>query len=100
MTDVDIFLFYFVYYRSLNSDTYKFVGFFSKEKPLGFTNGIENVCNCLSCILTLPIYQGTGFGRVLIDLCYMLSTRDNSIGTPEKPLSDLGYLAFKNFWTE
>lgn len=30
----------------------------------------------------------------------MLSTRDNSIGTPEKPLSDLGYIAFKNFWAE
>ena len=37
LTDVDIFLFYFVYYREKGTDTYKFVGFFSKEKPLGFT---------------------------------------------------------------
>lgn len=55
LTDMEIFLFYFVYYRESESDTYKFVGFFSKEKPI-ITNGIENACNCLSCILTLPIY--------------------------------------------
>ncbi|KAH0573455.1 Histone acetyltransferase [Spironucleus salmonicida] len=85
--DVDIFYFYVMYAKF--GDSYKLVGYFSKEKPIH---------NILSCILTLPCYQGKGYGSLLIDAAYMLCSRENNIGSPEKPLSDLGYLSFMPYW--
>lgn len=74
-------------------NSYHTVGFFSKEKPITLLS-----FNILSCILTLPCYQGMGYGNILIDMAYMLAARDNLIGSPEKPLSDLGYMAFSKYW--
>lgn len=31
-------------------------------------------------------------------MAYLLASRDNLIGSPEKPLSDLGYMAFSRYW--
>ncbi|CAL6055708.1 Histone_acetyltransferase [Hexamita inflata] len=89
--DVDIFNFYVMYAKL--GDSYRLVGYFSKEKPLMMPSA-----NILSCILTLPCYQSQGFGSILIDMSYMLASRDNLIGSPEKPLSDLGYMAFSRYW--
>jgi hypothetical protein len=90
--DVESFMFYVLCeYDEYNGA--QVVGYFSKEKnsPQKYN---------VACILTLPPYQRKGYGKVLIAISYELSKLEgNYQASPEKPLSDLGEIAYRKYWT-
>jgi len=88
--DVDPFLFYVL--CEVDNRGFHPVGYYSKEK-------YSDVGYNLACILTFPCHQRKGYGRFLIDFSYELSKKEEKVGSPEKPMSDLGQQAYKPYWT-
>jgi len=90
--DVSPFLFY-VLTEDNKLGQSNIVGYFSKEKTM---------CNDynLACIMVMPPYQRRGYGKFLISLSYFMSMREGRVCTPERPLSDMGKVSYKSYWTD
>ncbi|EKJ76739.1 hypothetical protein NXS19_009834 [Fusarium pseudograminearum] len=69
----------------------RIVGFFSKEKMSWDSNN-------LACILIFPPWQRKGLGALLMGASYEISRREEILGGPEKPISDLGRKGYKRYW--
>ncbi|OAY79946.1 putative MYST-like histone acetyltransferase 1 [Ananas comosus] len=81
--EVEHFLFYIL--CEYDDQGYHMVAYFSKVK------NVEQKYN-LSCILTFPPFQRKGYA-------YEFSRREGKARGPERPLSKLGQLSYKLYWT-
>ena len=85
------FNYFLLVHTSPTTSVQQIVGFFSKEK-MSWDN------NNLACILIFPPWQRKGLGSILMGVSYEISRREEILGGPEKPISDLGKKGYKRFW--
>jgi hypothetical protein len=89
--DVSGFNYFLLVHTSPTTHDQQIVGFFSKEK-MSWDN------NNLACILVFPPWQRKNLGSILMGVSYEISRREEILGGPEKPISDLGKKGYKRYW--
>jgi hypothetical protein len=89
--DVSGFNYFLLVHTSPTTHEQQIVGFFSKEK-MSWDN------NNLACILVFPPWQRKSLGSILMGVSYEISRREEILGGPEKPISDLGKKGYKRYW--
>lgn len=89
--DVSGFNYFLLVHTSPSTAAQQIIGFFSKEK-MSWDN------NNLACILIFPPWQRKGLGTILMGVSYEISRREEIMGGPEKPISNLGKKGYKRYW--
>jgi len=89
--DVSPFLFYVL--AEEDATGVHLMGYFSQERLM--THDFN-----LACIAVLPPFQRRGLGKLLIAMSYALAKKRGRVCTPEKPLSDMGKVGYKSYWTD
>jgi GNAT superfamily N-acetyltransferase len=90
--DVTGFLYFLLVHTDCATGEQQVIGFFSKEK-MSWDN------NNLACILVFPPWQRKGLGSLLVAVSYEISRREQVMGGPEKPISDLGKMGYIRYWS-